>query len=84
MKTKEFVRIYEDGTVAFRVSKKITKAFDPYRLREDRFNRFWRFCVIAYRCLSFNKVDRRFKPSKAFVEIPYEKAVNDFEKLYEI
>jgi len=90
MKIKEFVRVYEDGTIAYRVGKKITQVFDPYRVprdsfgRLDKFTRFCRFCVIAYSCLEFERVDRRFKPPRRFVEIPFLKAVEDYEKLMEV
>lgn len=57
-KTKEFIRVYEDGTIAYRLGRKITEAWDPFRMERDRYVAFWRFCSIAYRCFDFDRVDR--------------------------
>ena len=80
-KIKEFVRVYEDDTMAYRFGKKITESWDPFRMEKDQFVAFWRFCVVAYRCLiDPERVDRRFRPPKAFAEIPFEKAVEDYSQ----
>lgn len=77
---EEYIRIYEDGRIAFRVGIKITKAWDPWKENNDK---FWKFCTYAYNCLPNDKIDARFKPPLLYKELPYLKIVDDYEKLME-
>ena len=73
----EFVRVYSNGEVAYRLGNHISKRWDPYDYSS---NEIWRFCVIFYECLPFNKIDHRFNHGILYHEILMERVDDDFKR----